>query len=508
MRSLGIRGVIVAVAFTATTAAADKAYLLEVSKGKLTNDTGLDNKTRPELVDDFAPLGGKAMKVTFAAGDSIGMRSVAVGNWRSFAVLRFDAFNPAKDAVDLELNILHGRSRNYQTRVSIPLRLRPGKNEVRLPIAEMKNNDESVPDLGDVVRWYLAVAVAGTPTVYLGDVWLEGKGSEASPAAVGRGVKNDPARLERIHAAKMPAIDKPVLFDTPEADAIATALEVFPPDNPWNLLVDDWPLHPRSKRIVAAVGAGLVFRYNLDMGYVFVPPRQKRVDVALIGYPDESDKGPFPIPDNVPIEGWPLSYKGQTLEDVQRKKEEGDRHAIVVDPVHGLLYEFYQLHRTRSGWEASQSSVFDLKSNRLRPDTWTSTDAAGLPIFPAVVRHDELKRGRIDHALRVTVPRSRRAYVYPATHFASSRTDEDLPRMGERLRLRKDFDISGFSREAQVILTALKRYGMFVADNGIAWAISVAPDHRIPNMNEELRRVKGADFEVVTPPPGYHPPRD
>jgi hypothetical protein len=330
--------------------------------------------------------------------------------------------------------------------------------------------------------------------------------AEDRPA--GAGVKTDPARLERIRAAKMPAIDKPVLFDTPEGDAIASALEVFPPDNPWNLLVDDWPLHARSKQMIAAVGAGLVFRYNPDMGYIFVPPRQKRIDLALTAYPDESDKGPFPLPDNVPIEGWPLSYKGLTLEEVQRKKEEGDRHALVIDPVNRMLYEFYQLHRTDKGWEASQSSIFDLKSNRLRPDGWTSSDAAGLPIFPAVVRYDELKRGRIDHALRVTVPRTRRAYVYPATHFASRLTDANLPRMGERLRLRKDFDISGFSRDVQVILTALKRYGMFVADNGIAWAISVAPDRRIPNMNEELRRIKGADFEVIEAPSGYRPPRD
>jgi hypothetical protein len=161
-----------------------------------------------------------------------------------------------------------------------------------------------------------------------------------------------------------------------------------------------------------------------------------------------------------------------------------------------------------AGWQAAQASVFDLKSNKLRPEEWTSSDAAGLPVFPAVVRYDELRRGLVEHSLRVTVVKTRRAYVYPARHFASRLTDEDLPRMGERLRLRRDFDVSGFSPEAQAVLKGLKKYGMFVADNGIDWAVSVAPDPRIPSLHEELRKVKGSDFEVVQPPPGYQPPSE
>ncbi len=141
-----------------------------------------------------------------------------------------------------------------------------------------------------------------------------------------------------------------------------------------------------------------------------------------------------------------------------------------------------------------------MKTNKLRPDGWTSTDAAGLPIFPAVVRYDELKRGMVAHAMRVTVRRSRRAYVAPATHFASRSSDPNLPRMGERIRLRGDFPLEGFSPAAQAVLKGLKKYGMFVADNGLEWAISVAPDPRIAPLHEEMRRVKGADFEVVTPP--------
>jgi hypothetical protein len=321
-------------------------------------------------------------------------------------------------------------------------------------------------------------------------------------------VKTDPARLARIRTAKMPRIDKPVMFDTPEADAICSALEVFPPDNPWNQVVSDWPLHVNSKNMIVSIGDDKPLRYNPDMSFVLVPPEQKPVEVRITRYADESDKGPFPVPDNMPIEGWPVTFQRRydgpsvTLQDVQYDKLRlgGDRHGIVVDPVNRMLYEFYAARKTDNGWQAAQASVFDLKTNTLRPDGWTSSDAAGLPIFPAVVRYDELKRGTIEHAMRVTIRRTRRAYVAPATHFASRYDNKDYPRMGERLRLRRDYDVSGFSPEVQTILKGLKRYGMFVADNGIEWAISVAPDPRIPNLHEELRRVKGSDFEVVVAP--------
>ncbi len=153
---------------------------------------------------------------------------------------------------------------------------------------------------------------------------------------------------------------------------------------------------------------------------------------------------------------------------------------------------------TDSGWEASQASTFDLTSNNLRPERWTSSDAAGLPIFPSIPRYDEVERGMVRHAMRVTVRRTRREYVYPARHFASRLTDPTLPRMGERLRLRKDFDTSGFPPHARAILEGLKRYGMFVADNGSDWLMSIAPDRRFEGL-ESLARVKGSDFEVIVP---------
>jgi hypothetical protein len=303
-------------------------------------------------------------------------------------------------------------------------------------------------------------------------------------------------------------LTEPILFNTQEADAIVAKMQIMPQDNPWNADVSKWPVHKNSAAIVASIGNDKPLRYNPDMAYVLVPPTQPRVEVSIVDYPDESDKGPFPIPANVPIEGWPAHFqrdddlKMLTLDDVQRDKTDmgGDRHAIVVDPQAMLLYEFYQLKKTNKGWQAACEATFDLKSNKLRPDGWTSSDAAGLPIFPAIIRYDELQAGIVNHAMRVTVRNSRRAYVSPATHYASKKTDPNLPRMGERLRLKADYDISKFSPPVQAILKGLKKHGMLVADNGIEWALSCAPDERIPVLHEELRRIKGSAFEVVEAP--------
>jgi len=302
----------------------------------------------------------------------------------------------------------------------------------------------------------------------------------------------------------MPKITAPVLFGTPEADRILEALQVFPPDNPWNQDISALPVHVDSDRIVASIGADKNLGYNLDMGFVIVPPDQRRVEVKLLDYPDESDPGPYPVPDNAPIENWPLAVNedtealtkpGQSLEDLQRHGT-GDRHIIVVDPVNGKFHEFWQSRRTDAGWQASNAATFDLRTGALRRERWTSADAAGLPIFPAVVRYDECERGKVEHAMRFTVRRTRRGYVLPATHWASPHFDPSLPRMGERFRLRKSFDVSGFPPHARAILEGLKTHGMFVADNGSDWLMSISPDARLKGL-ETLRRVKGSDFEVV-----------
>jgi len=302
----------------------------------------------------------------------------------------------------------------------------------------------------------------------------------------------------------MRPITKPIMWDTPEADAILAALQVFPEDNPWNQDISALPVYEDSAAIIAGIGVEKPLEYNLDMNFVIVPKDCPRVPVKILDYPNESDPGPFPIPDDAPIENWPLHKNentaalpqpGQTLGRFQREAK-GDRHLILVDPGNGKLHEFWQAHRTDEGWAASNAATFDLRTGALRPERWTSADAAGLPIFPATVRYDECARGMVEHAMRFTVRKTRRAYVLPATHWASPRFDQNLPRMGERFRLRKDFDISGFPPHVQAILKGLKKHGMFVADNGSEWYMSIAPDRRLQGL-ETLHRVKGGDFEVV-----------
>jgi hypothetical protein len=527
------------------------AALLSPSKGQIPNDTGSDGKSTL-TIDKSSELGGDALKVVFAPGDSFGDRVSRVKNWKPFARVHFTVWNPATDTVDLVFNINHKRTINYQTRTVHPLKIKPGKNDVVIELDSLANVNGSAPDLANVNKWYLNCDDGKTPTLYFSDILLEPAEAtaDANPGPTGlpasgrfrvRGtigeskvdlivepadggiaesrakpavkpVTGDPARLARIRAAKVPKVDKVIMFDTPEADAILSAMEIFPPDNPWNLVVSDWPLHPNSRALVASVGNDKVLRANSDMCFIIVPPNQPRVDVKLMAYPGESDRGPFPIPDNLPIEGWPKWHsqdgKKVTLAEAQKRPPEyiGDRHAIVVDPTAGKLYEFFVMGKIGDAWGADQSSVFDLKSNRLRPDGWTSADAAGLPIFPAVIRYDELQRGEIEHAMRFTIRRSRKSYVYPATHQAGHSTDESLPRMGERFRLKQDFDISGYSPHVRTILKGLKKYGMFVADNGLEWSLSIAPDPRIPDIHEELRKIKGSDFEVVEFPVGYQPP--
>ena len=269
---------------------------------------------------------------------------------------------------------------------------------------------------------------------------------------------------------------------------------IFPADNPWNRPMHRLPVAANSRAIVASIGAerglhadfgsGLWQGAPIGMPITVVRATQRKVDPAF-EYAAESDRGPYPIPRNVAIEGG--------------RRSDGDRHAVIVDRDRCRLYELFALYPTANrGWRAGSGAIWNLRSNRLRPAGWTSADAAGLPILPGLARYDEVARGRIDHALRFTVRRSRRAYVYPARHYASSSTDPNLPPMGLRLRLRADYPTRGFPRQARIVLEALKRYGMIVADNGSSWYITGAPDPRWSN--EQLRalgRVKGSDFEVV-----------
>jgi hypothetical protein len=269
---------------------------------------------------------------------------------------------------------------------------------------------------------------------------------------------------------------------------------VLPAGNIWNTRVDRLPVDANSDSYVATIGASETVHPDFGSGewdggpigipFTTVPVGQPLVQVSF-HYAGESDPGPYPIPPDAPIEGGPAS--------------EGDRHVLVVDRDACILYELYGAEPQPDGtWHAGSGAVFDMASNALRPEGWTSADAAGLPILPGLVRYEEVAVGRIDHALRFTAPDTRSAFVWPARHEASDLTGLEYPPMGQRFRLRNDFDVSGFEPEVQVILTALKTYGMMLADNGSAWYLSGAPDERWDNdVLHELHQVPGSAFEAV-----------
>jgi hypothetical protein len=270
----------------------------------------------------------------------------------------------------------------------------------------------------------------------------------------------------------------------------------FPPDNPWNQDISNSPVDPSSANLIKSIGAD--DRLHPDFGtvwngapngipYVVIAGTQPLVPVSFRSFGAESDPGPYPVPRDAPIEGGPNGN--------------GDRHILIVDRDRWKLYEIFSASPVNNGasWLAGSAAIFDLNSNSLRPEGWTSADAAGLPIFPGLVRYDEVfEQKEIRHALRFTVGRSRKGYVYPARHFASSDADPNLPPMGMRVRLKASFDISSYSAANQVILRALKKYGMFVADNGPGWFMSGAPDMRWSNDDLGLlKNIKGFNFEVV-----------
>jgi hypothetical protein len=275
----------------------------------------------------------------------------------------------------------------------------------------------------------------------------------------------------------------------------ARGCPVFPQNNHWNLRVDRLPVQPNSDAIVRSIGvdetmhadfgSGLYNGGPIGIPLTIVGKGRRRIPVSF-DYASESDRGPYPLPPNARIEGG--------------RDADGDRHVIVVDRSRCRLYELFAAYPQDGGarWTAGSGATWNLRSNRLRPRSWTSADAAGLPILPGLARYDEVKRGRIDHALRFTASRTRRAFVYPARHFASDLTDPNLPKMGQRLRLKRGYDISRFPRQTRIVLRALKRYGMILADNGAPWFVSGAPHPGWDNDDlHSLHRVPGSAFEVV-----------
>lgn len=275
---------------------------------------------------------------------------------------------------------------------------------------------------------------------------------------------------------------------------------IFPVDNIWNTPVDHLPVDASSGAYITSIGATTHLHADFGAGewppgsgskigipFVSVPAGQPLVAITSFLYDDESDPGPYPIPPNAPIEGAPSTS--------------GDRHVLVLRQGECKLYELYRAFPNGDGtWRADSGAIFDLTGHALRPDGWTSADAAGLPILPGLARYEEVAAGQINHALRFTVPQTQQAYVWPARHFASSNTNPALPPMGQRFRLKASFIIdNSFSPQGRVLLRAMQQYGLILADNGSAWYISGAPDERWDNdaLADDFSRVQGSDFEAV-----------
>ncbi len=339
-----------------------------------------------------------------------------------------------------------------------------------------------------------------------------------------------PVRAERINhegrlLGALPVVANSHLFNTTNADAVLAAMQIFPTTNPWNEDISQRPVLANSDAMIAQISADLLasrrtLRAFKEMNFVLVPETQPTVPIHFIDYPEESDldggafpNGLYPIPSNMPVETWPSETGELTLQEWQQdvNDEGGDRHSIIVKPGSGFIWETWQAKLVGNNWEASNGAKFNLNTNGLRPAGWTSGDAAGLPMFPALPRFDECERGSVEHALRIVVKRTRyNNYIYPATHYAApaTNTSVNLPAMGQRLRLKSSFVIpENWTKQEKAILLALKKYGALVADNGNFFSISVTPDDRWPaSCFNHLSSVGITNFEaIVTSGPNEGP---
>lgn len=322
------------------------------------------------------------------------------------------------------------------------------------------------------------------------------------------------AKAERINhegriLGPLLTVTNSVLFNTNEADAVVSSMQIFPVNNPWNEDISRAPLLPNSAAMMAQITNDLAtnrqtLRLFMEMNYVLVPTNQPLVPISFFNYADESDPSPYPIPTNMPVETWPAGLSpAQTLSNWQRDtfNRGGDRHSIIVMPSSNMVWETWLTKLTTNGWEASNGAKFDMNGNSLRTAGWTSGDAAGLPMFPALVRYDECERGMVEHAMRLVVKQTRKQYIYPATHFAATNpaTATNIPAMGQRLRLKSSFNISGtYTKQEKAVLLALKKYGAIVADNGGFFSISITPDDRWPaNCFSHMSSIGITNFEVI-----------
>ncbi len=310
-------------------------------------------------------------------------------------------------------------------------------------------------------------------------------------------------------------ITGPILFNSTAADEMVASMQIFPVTNPWNEDVSRLPLLANSHAMIAQITSDLesdrrTLQPFFEMNYILIPDDQPLKSILFFNYPDESDlnggtspNGLYPIPGALPIEGWPVETGNLTLGQWQLDLagQGGDRHAIIVKPGAGYIWETWETQLVGKAWQASNGAEFNLNSNALRPAGWTSGDAAGLPMFPALVRYDECERGMVEHAVRLVVYRTRVGYIYPARHIASvgDTTSPNIPAMGQRLRLKASFVIPvTWTKEEKAVCLGLKKYGGLVADNGNFFSFSVCPDNRFPaNAFNDLTTIPISDFEVV-----------
>lgn len=332
------------------------------------------------------------------------------------------------------------------------------------------------PDLVATLTAIASPPTAASPATFASPVAVTLPGATASPSNLAAPASKIPQSV----SATLPVNSVPQLENC----------KIFPADNVWNTPVDRLPVDPNSAAYIQSIGPDTNLHADFGSGkfenqligipYNLVSGSQPKVKVTF-EYADESDPGPYPIPENPQIEDNP-----------------GDAHILIVDTDNCILYELYAAHLESDGWHAGTGAIFNLNSQGLRPEGWTSADAAGLPILPGLARYDEVVAGEIDHALRFTVKTTRKAYIWPARHFASDLTDRQYPPMGQRFRLKADYDIRAFSAHTQVLLQAMKKYGLILADNGSNWFITGTPDIRWDNdLLHQLGQVPGSAFEAV-----------
>lgn len=322
------------------------------------------------------------------------------------------------------------------------------------------------------------------------------------------------APAERInHAGRIlaatPNLTTAVQFNTAYCDTVMGTLQIMPRDNPWNEDISRRPRLSNSDAMIAKIKSELLssrqtLRAFDEMNFCLVPASQPLVGIEFVNWPEQSDLGPWPIPTLQPVESWPRDTGALTLDEWQRNinNVDADRHSICLQPSSGNFWETWQMLKSDGGaWSASNGAKFNINSNALRPAGWTSGDAAGFPLLPAVVRYDEVKRGRIEHALRICLKHTRLGYIYPARHNASvpATSDPNVPAMGQRLRLKSTFVVpASWSKEEKLILEALKKYGGMVADNGNFFSFSVTPDDRwADGCFDHLSTIDINNFEVI-----------